>query len=73
MGKTIKLTLLISFFAPACICSANQEPVGRRGCDHYVGQWEEIKNLKLDEEIQVQKNKRSHWFNNAAGCLFCPG
>ena len=57
MGKTIKLTLLISLFAQVAFAQQIKNLSVEEAVTTALANVEEIKNLKLDEEIQVQKNK----------------
>ncbi len=57
MGKSIKLTLLISFFTQLVFAQQIRNLSVEEAVTTALANVEEIKNLKLDEEIQVQKNK----------------
>ncbi|MBP6396593.1 MAG: TolC family protein [Saprospiraceae bacterium] len=57
MGKTIKLTLMISFLTQVIFAQQVRNLTVEQAVTTALANVEEIKNLKLDEEIQVQKNK----------------
>ena len=72
MGKTIKLTLLISFSLGSIAQQIKNLSV-EEAVTTALANVEEIKNLKLDEEIQVQKNKEVMEAYHASGVIFRTG
>ncbi|MBK7221784.1 MAG: hypothetical protein IPH94_10810 [Saprospiraceae bacterium] len=73
MGKTIKLTLLISLIAQVIFAQQVRNLTVEQAVSTALANVEEIKNLKLDEEIQVQKNKEVIGHDHATGFIYCAG